>query len=104
MTAVEWLVDKLQKSKDWHRLLNEVSQMSTAKIDLINQAKEMEKEQSLKMPTYNLDELATTYFMQEWAWIKGRTEPYSDKTVEQVKKDFANGFQKAVELLTFKSE
>jgi len=44
-TAVEWLVDKLQKSKDWHRLLNEVSQMSTAKIDLINEAKEMEKKQ-----------------------------------------------------------
>jgi hypothetical protein len=44
-TAVEWLISHLQKSKDWQRVLNEVSQMSTIQFDLIKQAKEMEKEQ-----------------------------------------------------------
>ena len=44
-TAVEWLISNLQKSKDWQRVLNEVSQMSTVQIDLLEQAKAMEKEQ-----------------------------------------------------------
>jgi hypothetical protein len=44
-TAVEWLISHLQKSKDWQRILNEVSQMSTIQFDLLEQAKEMEKEQ-----------------------------------------------------------
>jgi hypothetical protein len=44
-SSVEWLIDQLQKSKDWHRVLNEVSQMSTAKIDIIEQAKAMHKEE-----------------------------------------------------------
>jgi hypothetical protein len=44
-TAVEWLISKLQQSKDWQRVLNEVSQMSTVKFDLLDQAKEIEKEQ-----------------------------------------------------------
>ena len=48
---------------------------------------------------YDLDELATAYFMQEWAWIKSSTEPYSNETVDQVKKDFVSGFQKALELM-----
>jgi hypothetical protein len=44
-TAVEWLISHLQKSKDWQRVLNEVSQMSTIQFDLIKEAKAMEKEQ-----------------------------------------------------------
>ncbi len=44
-TAVDFLISHLQKSKDWQRVLNEVSQMSTIEFDLINQAKAMEKEQ-----------------------------------------------------------
>jgi hypothetical protein len=44
-TAVEWLISHLQKSKDWQRVLNEVSQMSTIQSDILNLAKEMEKEQ-----------------------------------------------------------
>jgi HEPN domain-containing protein len=44
-TVVEWLISHLQKSKDWQRVLNEVSQMSTIQFDLLEQAKEMEKEQ-----------------------------------------------------------
>lgn len=44
-TAVEWLISKLQQSKDWQRVLNEVSQMSTVQFNLLEQAKEMEKQQ-----------------------------------------------------------
>lgn len=44
-TAVDFLISHLQKSKDWQRVLNEVSQMSTIEFDLINQAKAMEREQ-----------------------------------------------------------
>ena len=44
-TAGEWLISNLQQSKDWQRVLNEVSQMSTVKFNLLDQAKEMEKEQ-----------------------------------------------------------
>ena len=44
-TAVDFLISHLQKSKDWQRILNEVSQMSTFQFDLIKEAKEMEKKQ-----------------------------------------------------------
>ena len=44
-SSVEWLINQLQKSKDWHRVLNEISQMSSAKIDIIEQAKAMHKEE-----------------------------------------------------------
>ena len=42
-SSIEWLISQLQKSKDWQRVLNEVSQMSTARIDIIGQAKEMNR-------------------------------------------------------------
>jgi hypothetical protein len=44
-SSVEWLISQLQKSKDFHRVINEVSQMSTAKIDMIEQAKAMHEEE-----------------------------------------------------------
>jgi len=44
-SSVEWLISQLQKSKDWHRVLNEVSQMSSARIDILEQAKAMHKEE-----------------------------------------------------------
>ena len=40
--SVKWLISQLQRSKDWHRVLNEVSQMSSAKMDIVRQAEEME--------------------------------------------------------------
>ena len=40
--SVEWLISQLQRSKDWQRVLNEISQMSSARVDIIEQAKEME--------------------------------------------------------------
>ena len=39
--SLDWFISQLQKSKDWHRVLNEVSQMNTAKVDIIEQAKSM---------------------------------------------------------------
>lgn len=46
-SSVEWLISQLQKSKDWHRVLNEISQMSSARVDIIEQAKAMQKEQRI---------------------------------------------------------
>lgn len=62
------------------------------KIDFLKeQSKEMEKEQSLKVPSYDLDELADIEFSLGW-------------NSEIRKIAFKKGFQKALELLTFKSE
>jgi hypothetical protein len=44
-TAVEWLVNELKKSKHWYHLIDEVHQNSTINRDVIEQAKQMEREQ-----------------------------------------------------------
>ena len=44
-SSVEWLISQLQRSKDWHRVLNEISQMSSARVDIIEQAKAMHKDE-----------------------------------------------------------
>ena len=44
-SSVEWLISQLQKSKDWYRVLNEISQMSSARVDIVEQAKEMHKQE-----------------------------------------------------------
>jgi hypothetical protein len=46
--AVDFLISHLQKSKDWQRVLNEVSQMSTSKFDLIKEAKEKFEQQAFE--------------------------------------------------------
>ncbi len=46
-TAVEWLVEQLQLTRDFQRVINEVNQSSTSVRDVLEQAKEMEKEQTL---------------------------------------------------------
>jgi hypothetical protein len=43
-TAVEWLIEQLQKTRDWQRVINEANQSSTSVRDVIKEAKEMEKE------------------------------------------------------------
>ena len=58
------------------------------------QAKEMEKEQSLKKIIYDLDELASEY-------SEGKSTSEVFKTAHE--SDFKAGFQKAIELLTFKT-
>ncbi len=42
-TAVEWLINELQKTRDWQRVINEANQSSTSTRDVIAEAKEMEK-------------------------------------------------------------
>lgn len=44
-SSIDWLISQLQKSKDFYRVLNEISQMSTAKVDIIEQAKAIHKEE-----------------------------------------------------------
>ena len=44
-SSVEWLISQLQKSKDWYRVLNEISQMSSARVDIIEKAKAMHKDE-----------------------------------------------------------
>jgi hypothetical protein len=64
--------------------------------DDIDKAIEIEKEQSLNMPTYNLDDLADEYCTHEPRNIKELRD------VNLIKLGFRDGFQKAIELLTFK--
>ena len=42
-TPVEWLINKLQKSIHYQRVINEVNQSSTDVTDVIKQAKQMER-------------------------------------------------------------
>lgn len=68
-----------------------------AEIFLTNQqqqAKEMQKEQSLKKIIYDLDELASEY-------SEGKSTSEVFKRAHE--SDFKAGFQKAIELLTFKT-
>ena len=45
LSAVEWLVNELKKSKHYQHIITEVHQNSTVAIDVIDQALAMEKEQ-----------------------------------------------------------
>jgi dynactin complex subunit len=47
-TAVEWLIEQLRKTRDWQRVINEVNQSSSSVRDVIKEAKELEKEQSIE--------------------------------------------------------
>jgi transcriptional regulator of heat shock response len=47
-SSIDYLISQLQKSKDWHRVLHEVSQMSSAKVDIIAEAKAMHKEEMIE--------------------------------------------------------
>jgi aspartate ammonia-lyase len=60
-TAVEWLINELQKTRDGQRVINEANQSSTSVRDVIKEAKEMEKEQIKS--AFNIGELmAHDYF------------------------------------------
>ena len=48
---------------------------------------------------YDLDELADEYFMQEYAWCKSNTLPYTDEGVRITKKDFMSGAKTIIEIL-----
>jgi hypothetical protein len=47
-TALGWLINELQKTRDWQRVINEANQSSTSVRDVIDEAKEMEKEQIIE--------------------------------------------------------
>jgi hypothetical protein len=47
-TAVEWLINELEKTRDWQRVINEVNQSGSSVRDVIKEAKEMEKEQMIE--------------------------------------------------------
>jgi hypothetical protein len=42
-TAVEWLIEQLQKTRDYQRVINEANESGSSVRDVIEQAKEMEK-------------------------------------------------------------
>jgi hypothetical protein len=81
-TAVEWLSDSIDREMPYREILI-----------LIELAKEMEKEQYLKMLHYDLNELANECSI-DW----------NGEVMEGSCSIYKEGFQKALELLTFKSE
>ena len=46
-TAVGWLIEQLQKTRDWQRVINEANESGTSTRDVIAEAKEMEKERTI---------------------------------------------------------
>ena len=50
-TALGWLIEQLQKTRDYQRVINEANESSTSIRDVIAEAKEMEKER--KADTWN---------------------------------------------------
>jgi DNA mismatch repair ATPase MutS len=68
-TAVEWLIEQLQKTRDYQRVINEANQSSTSVRDVIKQAKEMERGKL------------------EDAWVEGVKNWNPSKTFEQYYKE-----------------
>lgn len=89
-TAVEWLQQEVILQTNLPLNLENVLVFNK----LIEQAKEMEKDQSLKKIIYDLDELASEY-------SEGKSTSEVFKRAHE--SDFKAGFQKAIELLTFKT-
>ena len=44
-TSIDWLISQLQKAKDFQRVLNQVSQTSSAEVDIIATAREMHRDE-----------------------------------------------------------
>ena len=42
-TAVDWLIQQLQKTRDYQRVINEANESGSSVRNVIKQAKEMEK-------------------------------------------------------------
>ena len=56
-TAVDWLIEQLQKTRDWQRVINEANESSSSVKDVIKEAKEMEKDQMIDFAYDFSDEL-----------------------------------------------
>jgi hypothetical protein len=85
LTPVEWFYEQLPGH----------IKVSEKVLEILQQAKEMEKDQSLKKIIYDLDELASEY-------SEGKSTSEVFKRAHE--SDFKAGFQKAIELLTFKQQ
>jgi hypothetical protein len=92
MTAVEYLSEQMR--------LTNIEGLRIKLWDAIEEAKEMEKEQSLKMQPYDLDKLAEDMLKSHKDF---NAEGFSDYHNGRLNGIY-EGFQKAIELLTFKSE
>jgi len=64
-TALGWLIEQLQKTRDWQRVINEANESSSSVRDVIKEAKEMEKEKL------------------EDSWIEGTIKWGTNRTFEQ---------------------
>jgi hypothetical protein len=56
-TAVEWLINELHKTRDWQRVINEANESISSVRDVIDEAKEMEKERMIDFAYDFSDEL-----------------------------------------------
>ena len=56
VTAVEWVISELRESKDFHRVINELNQRSSAVRHILNEALQMEKEQIIDAHNYGFTE------------------------------------------------
>jgi hypothetical protein len=56
-TAVDWLIEQLQKTRDYQRVINEANESSSSVKDVIKEAKEMEKDQMIDFAYDFSDEL-----------------------------------------------
>jgi len=91
-TVIEWLREIYNSRNTYEKFI--------ANIDW-EQAKAMEKEQYLTMSDYNLEELAKEFAIQQLADPKEYDTSIYAATIQNT---YMVGFQKALELLTFKSE
>ena len=89
-TVVEWLFERfIDLNADMKYSVITWEEYLSKRADLLEQSKAMEKEQCLKMLPYDLDELA---------------EKACPDVISSAHSAYKAGFQKAIELLTFKSE
>jgi hypothetical protein len=45
VNSIDWLIEQLQKTRDYQRVINEANQSSTSVMDVINQAREMYRDE-----------------------------------------------------------
>jgi hypothetical protein len=65
--SVQWFLEQLQKTRDWQRVINEANQSTTSVRNVLQQAKEMEKER----------------IINAWKAGDGKYDKVADKLAEQ---------------------
>jgi hypothetical protein len=84
-TAVEWLIEQLQKTRDYQRVINEANQSGSSVRDVIREAKEMEKKQIIDAIN-NVSENNVKYanmIVSSWSQIEGELFMHNTKVAEQ---------------------